>query len=161
MAEAKEFYVATEIFYVATGFHRVVSRQSVLCHDLVGQGNETSCRDRRVLCRDKVWLGQEFSYRDRSVLSHDRVWPGHEFSFRDIMFLCRDRVDNGREALCHDRIFYVTTELATIESSVAHDRAGCARLVRTTVWIYDFVATEEARHERQTLGVHDRGVLTR
>ena len=58
---AKEFYVTTEIFYVAIGFHRVVLRQSVLCCDPVGQGNETSCRDIRVLCRDRVWPGQEFS----------------------------------------------------------------------------------------------------
>ena len=72
-----------------------MSRQSVLCRDLVGQGKETSCLDIRVLC-------------------HDRVWPGQEFSCRDIMFLCRDRVGNGGEALCCDRIFYVTTDLGVL-----------------------------------------------
>ena len=92
----------------------MMSRQSILCRDLVGQGKETSCRDKRVLCRDRVWSGQEFFCRD-------------------IMFLCRDRV-NGGEALCCDRIFYVATKLATTESSVAHDRARRARLARTTLW---------------------------
>ena len=50
-----------EILYVVTGFHIVVLRQSVLCHDLVSQGKETLFRDRRVLCRNRVWPGREFS----------------------------------------------------------------------------------------------------
>ena len=93
---AKEFYVTTEIFYVAIGFHRVVLRQSVLCRDPVGKGKETSCRDRRVLCRY-------------------RVWPGQEFSITTDFLLCCDRVDNGGEALSRDRIFYVATECCQME----------------------------------------------
>ena len=74
MAEAKEFYVAKEIFYVATEFHRVVLRQSVVCRDLVGQGKETSCRNIRVSCRD------------RTFLCRDRVGNGGEALCRDIIF---------------------------------------------------------------------------
>ena len=83
MAEAKEFYVAT-------GFHRVVLRQSVLCRDPVGQGKDTSC------CDIGFYVAIEL---DRlGVLCRDKL------------FLCRDRVGNGGEVLCHEKIFYVAIE---------------------------------------------------
>ena len=79
LALAKKFYVATEIFYVVTRFHRMVLRQSVLCPDPFSQGRETLCHDRIVLGRDRVSQAKSFLSRHNVFMSRKKVakWRGH------------------------------------------------------------------------------------
>ena len=149
LVEAKEFQAATQNFSVTIGFHGVMSRQGILCHDRVWlrpKGlvlrNCILCRDRvglrqgscvatEYLCRDRVWPNKEVLCCDRAILCRNIVGQAGKIFCLNGAFLGRDRVGQGREKLCRDRGFrsrqswpQQKVQLPTTELSV---RRPCAR----------------------------------
>ena len=64
----------TENCCVATGFHRVVSRQSIFYRDIVWLRQKGFMSRQSILCRDRVWPRLRGFVLRQSKLCRDRVW---------------------------------------------------------------------------------------
>ena len=111
LVKAKRFQVAIENCSVAIIFHRVVSRQGILCRDRVWpRPKDLRCnrvgQGRKKLCYDRAfYVAIKFCPRPKVIFSRQNI------------FLCRDRDCPRQELLSHDRLkssmlhhtFYVAT----------------------------------------------------
>ena len=109
LVKAKRFHITTEICSDESGFHRVVSRQGILCSD-------------RVLAKPRGFLVATEHFMSRQSLAQGKDWVATGFSLFPIEigqgrrfyvttrhFLSRQRELLVRAIPCRDRVYYVTT----------------------------------------------------